>query len=127
MLFEESLEFIVTPLKSLGEQMALNARALDFTSVNITRDNFTPKLIKVSHWHWHSIYIPMLKTFPGPDRRQISCRRCRTGATHRPTILEVNFRSAYLELERLYPTFLCQHLTRHGPTSTVEVPARSMC
>jgi hypothetical protein len=51
MLFEESVEFIVTPLKSLGEQMALNARALNFMSVNITRDNFTPKLIKVSHWH----------------------------------------------------------------------------
>ena len=55
MLFEELLEFIVTPLKSLGEQMALNAQALNFTSVNITHDNFTPKLIKVSCWH--RVYI----------------------------------------------------------------------
>lgn len=48
MLFEKKIELIVTPLKSLGEQMASNARDLRFTAVNITRDNFNPRLIKVS-------------------------------------------------------------------------------
>ena len=32
MLFEDLLEFIVMPLKSLGEQMALNTCTLNFTS-----------------------------------------------------------------------------------------------